>query len=97
MGFRPTNLTFEAPDHERFGALRLAADAMRAGGTAGAVLNAANEVAVARFLEGDLPFPAITETVAEVMDRTEFTPVTDLESIRSADQAAREEATTCRT
>ena len=69
---------------------------MRLGGTAGAVFNAANEVAVERFLEGRIPFPAIAETVAAVLD--DATIVTDpkLEDIYAADRAAREDAATCR-
>jgi 1-deoxy-D-xylulose-5-phosphate reductoisomerase len=89
-------LTFEEPDRARFPALDLAFLALRRGGTAGAVLNAANEVAVERFLAGDIPFPAITETVAEVLERVPAAPATDLDSILAADRAAREEATTCR-
>ncbi|MHC4940474.1 MAG: 1-deoxy-D-xylulose-5-phosphate reductoisomerase [Planctomycetota bacterium] len=89
-------LTFEEPDRERFGALDLAAEVLRRGGTAGAVFNAANEVAVERFLAGSIPFPAITETVAEVLARVETTPATDLETVQAADRTAREEATTCR-
>ncbi|MEM8884215.1 MAG: 1-deoxy-D-xylulose-5-phosphate reductoisomerase [Planctomycetota bacterium] len=90
-------LTFEEPDRERFGALDLADRVMEAGGTAGAVFNAANEVAVARFLEGAIPFPAIVETVGEVLERVPVTDASDLSRIIAADQAAREEATTCRT
>src|SRR5881628_1237663 len=56
-------LTFEKPDHERFPSLRLAREAGRAGGTMPAVFNAANEVAVARFVDGKITFPQIFETV----------------------------------
>jgi len=90
-------LTFEEPDRTRFPAIDLAFEALRRGGTAGAVLNAANEVAVERFLAGDIPFPAITETVSEVLARVPVAPATDVETILAADRAAREEATTCRT
>jgi len=88
-------LTFEEPDRARFPALDLAYDVMRRGGTAGAVFNAANEVAVERFLAGDIPFPAITETVASVLASVETAPATDLETILAADKAAREEAISC--
>lgn len=60
-------LTFEEPDHEKFPSLRLARQAGRAGGTMPAVLNAANEVAVARFVAGQIKFSQIFETVERVM------------------------------
>jgi len=90
-------LSFEEPDRDRFGALDLAMQVLRRGGTAGAIFNAANEVAVEKFLRGEIPFPAITETVAEVLERVAITPAGDLETIQAADRAAREEATTCLT
>jgi 1-deoxy-D-xylulose-5-phosphate reductoisomerase len=61
-------LTFEAPDLKRFPCLRLAMDALARGGAATAALNAANEVAVAGFLEGRLPFGAIARLVEQVVD-----------------------------
>jgi len=61
--------TFEAPDFERFPALRLAYRAFEAGGTATCTLNAADEVAVAAFLEERIPFPAITSTIEETLRR----------------------------
>ena len=64
-------LTFEAPDEVRFPALALARAAMQRGDTAPAVLNAANEVAVAAFLERRITFPAITRLVASVLDAAE--------------------------
>jgi 1-deoxy-D-xylulose-5-phosphate reductoisomerase len=60
-------LTFENPDHKRFPSLRLAREAGRAGGTMPAVFNAANEVAVARFIEEQIKFTQIFETVERVM------------------------------
>jgi 1-deoxy-D-xylulose-5-phosphate reductoisomerase len=60
-------LTFENPDYERFPSLRLAREAGRAGGTMPAVFNAANEVAVARFVDGQIRFTQIFETVERVM------------------------------
>jgi 1-deoxy-D-xylulose-5-phosphate reductoisomerase len=86
------SLRFETPDLERFPALRLAADAARAGGTAPAALNAANEVAVAAFLAGRLGFPAIAEVVAEVLDAGAPLAGLDLAEIRAADAAARRAA-----
>lgn len=62
-------LTFEPPDEEKFPALRLARRAIAAGGTMPAVMNAANETAVARFLKRELPFPGIMETVQAVIER----------------------------
>ncbi|QSO53761.1 1-deoxy-D-xylulose-5-phosphate reductoisomerase [Alicyclobacillus curvatus] len=64
-----STLTFEAPDFERFPALRLAYEAGRAGGYAPCVLNAANEVAVYAFLAGELPFRAIPQVVEEALQR----------------------------
>jgi 1-deoxy-D-xylulose-5-phosphate reductoisomerase len=90
------NLTFEAPDRTRFPAIELGEKAARAGGTAGAVLNAANEVAVERFLKREIPFPAIAETVGQVLDDAPVLPDPSLEEIHAADRAAREDAKKCR-
>ena len=65
----PHTWTFEAPDFERFPALRLAYRAFEAGGTATCTLNAADEVAVAAFLEERIPFPAIASTIEETLRR----------------------------
>lgn len=62
-------LTFEAPDEARFPALRLAREAMATGGAAPTRLNAANEVAVAAFLEGRISFYGLTDLVAETLER----------------------------
>jgi 1-deoxy-D-xylulose-5-phosphate reductoisomerase len=62
-------LTFEAPDFDRFRALALAYQVLRAGGTAPAIFNAANEVAVEAFLAGRLPFPRITEVIESTLAR----------------------------
>jgi 1-deoxy-D-xylulose-5-phosphate reductoisomerase len=86
------SLTFEAPDHERFPALRLAREAGRAGGTMPAVMNAANEVAVAKFLSGELRFPRIWTTVEQVMARHKTVTKPSLDTILEADKWAREEA-----
>ncbi len=88
------SLTFEPPDRARFPALSLGEDAVRMGGTAGAVLNGANEVAVGRFLAGEIAFPAIAETVGAVLRRTPIRPDPDLDDIHEADRAAREDART---
>ncbi|HEX5136828.1 MAG TPA: 1-deoxy-D-xylulose-5-phosphate reductoisomerase [Planctomycetota bacterium] len=86
------SLTFEAPDRVRFPALDLGERAVRAGGTAGAVLNAANEVAVERFLEGEIRFPDIWRTAEAVLSRARIVPDPELQDIHAADLAAREEA-----
>lgn len=86
------SLTFELPDRERFPALALGEEAVRLGGTAGAVLNAANEVAVERFLAGEIGFPAIAETAATVLRGAPVRAEPDLDDIHAADRAAREEA-----
>lgn len=82
-------LTFEEPDTERFPALRLAYAAGKTGGTMPAVLNAANEVAVAAFLAGELPFTGIPEVVERVMDQHKVEAKPDLTAILSADRWAR--------
>ena len=65
---RIARLHFEAPDEERFPALRLARQALEAGGSAPIVLNAANEVAVEAFLRRRMPYLAVTDVVAAVLD-----------------------------
>lgn len=86
-------LTFEAPDEQRFPALRMAKEALRRGGGAPAVLNAANEVAVFRFLQGGMRFSALAETVDHVMDRAEkaglCAPPGGLDDILALDAEAR--------
>jgi 1-deoxy-D-xylulose-5-phosphate reductoisomerase len=95
---RPLNLAevgalhFEAPDPDRFPALRLAREAGMAGGTLPAVLNAANEVAVPAFLEGRIPFPAIWRTVEAVMGKHRMVQHPRLDDILKADAWAREAA-----
>jgi 1-deoxy-D-xylulose-5-phosphate reductoisomerase len=92
---RPLNLAemgslhFEAPDPERFPALRLAREAGTTGGTLPAVLNAANEIAVPAFLEGRIPFPAIWETVEAVMKKHATIEHPHLDEILHADAWAR--------
>jgi 1-deoxy-D-xylulose-5-phosphate reductoisomerase len=84
--------TFETPDYDKFPCLRLAFDAIETGGTLPAVLNAANEVAVAAFLEGRLAFVKIPEVIRTVMSRHETTQQPDLEAIIESDAWAREKA-----
>ena len=85
-------LTFEPPDFERFRALRLAYDVLAAGGTASAVFNAANEVAVAAFLHRELAFTAITEVIEGTLERLPSGAVTSLGDVLDADARARAEA-----
>jgi 1-deoxy-D-xylulose-5-phosphate reductoisomerase len=85
-------MTFEAPDEARFPALGLARSAHRSGGEMPAVLNAANEVAVAAFLEGQCPLPAITRSVAACLDRwsARNRPLANIEQALAADREARD-------
>jgi 1-deoxy-D-xylulose-5-phosphate reductoisomerase len=82
-------LGFEPPDHVRFPSLGLARAAARAGGTAPAVLNAANEVAVQAFLDRRLNFTAITTVIDKVLQRLDSSPVKALGDVLDADAAAR--------
>jgi len=82
-------LDFVAPDFVRFPGLALAYQALRAGGTAPAVLNAANEVAVAAFLNKQLPFLAIPRLIENVLADVQITTVNTLEDVLAADEAAR--------
>ena len=85
-------LHFERPDTQRFPCLRLAYDALGAGGTAPTVLNAANEIAVASFLSGALGFSRIPALIEAVLSDIPCGPVTGLEDVLAADRAARERA-----
>lgn len=85
-------LEFEEPRWDDFPALGLARHAGTVGGTMPAVLNAANEVAVASFMKAELSFPGIWETVAQVMERHDVMPSHDLDVILVADAWARTEA-----
>jgi 1-deoxy-D-xylulose-5-phosphate reductoisomerase len=86
---RIARLEFEAPDVERFACLRLAREAAEAGGTAPAVLNAANEVAVSAFLAGQLPFLQIPKVIAVVMSQHSARSATSIEDVMTADAWAR--------
>jgi len=83
------SLTFEEPDLDRFPSLNLARRAGEVGGTLPAVLNAANEVAVAAFLDGRIRFPEIADTVAEVLDNVDGAAARDLDDLVAADAEAR--------
>ncbi len=83
------NLTFETPDPERFPALRLARAALRKGGGAPTVFNAANEVAVQAFLGGAIGFLEIAAVVEGVMETLDGTPVDGLDDVLALDMQAR--------
>ncbi|WP_226702551.1 1-deoxy-D-xylulose-5-phosphate reductoisomerase [Microbulbifer elongatus] len=85
-------LDFEAPDEARFPCLRLAREAIDAGGSAPTTLNAANEVAVEAFLNGQLPFTGIARVIEKVMKTSEVVELTDLDAVELADRIARERA-----
>jgi 1-deoxy-D-xylulose-5-phosphate reductoisomerase len=82
-------LTFQPPDLERFPCLTMARQALVAGGCAPAIVNAANEVAVAAFLEGRVRFTQIAELIADALDRVEAPRLTDLEACLEVDAATR--------
>ena len=83
------NLTFEAPDPMRFPSLRLAREALEAGGTAPTVLNAANEIAVAAFLAGHLGFLEVARVVEETLSKIAVSSVSNLTDVAAADGEAR--------
>ena len=86
------NLSFEPPDPARFPCLRLAYTALGAGGTAPTALNAANEVAVASFLDGRLRYTAIPEVIEYALERSDTVPADSLEAILESDRTARRAA-----
>ncbi len=89
---RLSQLTFEQPDYERFPALRLAFSVARTGGTAPAVFNAANEVAVEMFLGGAISFPRIATIIEKTVDEIKVVSDPGLDDILSADRMARQKA-----
>jgi len=88
---RAMHLEFEPPDFERFTALRLGLEVARAGGSAGAVLNAANEAAVAAFLDGQLGFEEIVPVCQTVLEQHHFDPNPTLDELFQWDRWARKE------
>ena len=86
---RSMSLHFEPPDPQRFPALRLAYDVVRRGGTLGAVMNAANEAAVAAFASGKVRFPEIPRLVESTMRSHEVQQSPTLDDLLKADQWAR--------
>jgi len=85
-------LSFERPDERRFPCLRLAYRALERGGSAPAVLNAANEVAVDAFLAGRLSFTGIARVIADTLDAVPAAAAADLDAVREADAEARRAA-----
>jgi 1-deoxy-D-xylulose-5-phosphate reductoisomerase len=96
-----SRLTFTEPDPERYPAIEIGYRAARVGGTAGAALNAADEVAVGRFLDGKIAFPQIARHVERALDReiaamaARGGAVPSLEDVLGADRRARLEVETC--
>jgi len=88
------DLTFEKPDERRFPCLRLAYTALERGGTAPAILNAANEVAVEAFLAGRLPFTGIARVIADTLDAVGSGEAASLEAVMAADAESRRAAGT---
>ena len=84
-------LEFHPPDHEAFPALKLGLETASRGGTAGAVLNAANEAAVERFLNGTLRFDQIVLAIQNILEAHHFDPSPDLTELKKWDRWAREE------
>lgn len=92
---RTASLAFFPPDGQRFPALRLGYEVARRGGTCGAVLNAANETAVALFREGAIRFQDIARHTERVLAQHEFKPTPTLADLLNADRRAREEVHRC--
>ncbi|MCK4660350.1 MAG: 1-deoxy-D-xylulose-5-phosphate reductoisomerase [Phycisphaerae bacterium] len=90
-------MNFHAPDFEKFSALRLGYEAARRGGTAGAVLSAANETAVELFRAGGIRFGEIVEINKQVLEQHEFVPEPTIAQLFAADQWARNEVKQCLT
>jgi 1-deoxy-D-xylulose-5-phosphate reductoisomerase len=87
--FEVARLDFEAPDLSRYPCLRLAYDAFERGGTATAVLNASNEIAVESFLAGKIRFTDIPHVIEQCLEEADIRPADDLETILQADHEAR--------
>jgi 1-deoxy-D-xylulose-5-phosphate reductoisomerase len=88
--FSVRHLDFEEPDYDRFPCLRLARDAMSTGGTAPAILNAANEIAVAAFLDEKIRYTDIPRLVGLALEQVAARPAQDLDTILADDFAARD-------
>ena len=84
------SLEFHQPDLVRFPCLKLAYDALRVGGSAPAVLNAANEIMVQAFLDGRIGFRQIDQMIDRIMNVMSFDPVSDIAALLQQDQRARQ-------
>ncbi len=91
--FAIARLDFEAPDFSRFPCLRLAYEAIQAGGTCPAILNAANEIAVQAFLDRRLNFATIPDVIEATLGNVSSCPAESLTAVLAGDAAAREQAT----
>ncbi len=89
LDFSTLTLQFQQPDTDTFPMLALAREAGEKGGTAPCVFNAANEVAVAAFLDGRLPFLAIAEVVADALAQSDGAPARDVTELLDVDGATR--------
>ena len=87
--FKIGRLDFEAPDTDKFPCLRLAFDALKAGGNAAAIMNAANEVAVEAFIKEKIGFTDIPALIESVMESSQIKAVNDLEMLIVSDKEAR--------
>jgi 1-deoxy-D-xylulose-5-phosphate reductoisomerase len=90
--FAVQRLDFEAPDFQRFPCLQRAYDAVRAGGSMPAILNAGNEIAVAAFLDGRIRFTAIPDVISHCMSAVEPNRAESIEEVLESDRMAREAA-----
>jgi len=90
--FKIARLDFEVPDTQKFPSLRLAFDALKAGGNAAAIMNAANEVAVDAFINEKISFTDIPVLIEYVLEKSQIKQVTDIEMLISSDIEARIEA-----
>ncbi|MBQ3303059.1 MAG: 1-deoxy-D-xylulose-5-phosphate reductoisomerase, partial [Clostridia bacterium] len=83
------HLDFAAPDFDRFPALKMAIDALKAGGSTPVIMNGANEAAVGAFLKGQIPFGRIPELIREALTAIPVTPITCIADVYEADGKAR--------
>ena len=88
--FQLAQLNFEAPNHEVFPTLNLCSQAFETGGTAPAILNAANEIAVEAFLREQIAFTSISDLIDDALNHCDITKAASLESVLEADKAARQ-------
>ncbi len=97
-GAKPVNfyelghLDFAAPDYDRFPALKMAIEALKAGGSMPVILNGANEAAVGTFLREQIPFGRIPEIIGHALEHVPMTAITSIPDVYAADAAARADA-----